>query len=193
VTKRRSDVPVFLLFAGIIHAIGLALLLPMLITLPGPEGESAPAPEIPSVDVIVLPPPQPLTDVGPEETSALPSASRGDEGNATGEAVPVAAEPEPGQEPRDGAVAPDAKDQAEAAPQETKPPEAEPPEAEPSEGEPSQAEPLAAATPERDGAEAIPEPKSAVANVTPAVEPRAETVPQPTEHSEAELRARLPS
>ena len=58
--------PVFLLFAGIIHAIGLALLLPMLITLPGPEGESAPAPEIPSVDVIVLPPPQPLTDVGPE-------------------------------------------------------------------------------------------------------------------------------
>ena len=107
--------------------------------------------------------------------------------------MPVAAEPEPGQEPRDGAVAPDAKDQAEAAPQETKPPEAEPPEAEPSEGEPSQAEPLAAATPERDGAEAIPEPKSAVANVTPAVEPRAETVPQPTEHSEAELRARLPS
>lgn len=108
--------PVFLLFAGIIHAIGLALLLPMLITLPGPEGESAPAPEIPSVDVIVLPPPQPLTDVGPEETSALPSASLGDDGNATGEAVPVAAEPEPGQEPRDGAVAPDAKDQAEAAP-----------------------------------------------------------------------------
>ena len=112
--------------------------------------------------------------------------------------MPVAAEPEPGQEPRDGAVAPDAKDQAEAAPQETKPPEAEPPEAEPpeaepSEGEPSQAEPLAAAPPERDGAEAIPEPKSAVANVTPAVEPRAETVPQPTEHSEAELRARLPS
>lgn len=182
--------PVFLLFAGIIHAIGLALLLPMLITLPGPEGESAPAPEIPSVDVIVLPPPQPLTDVGPEETSALPSTSRGDEGNATGEAVPVAAEPEPGQEPRDdiSVVAPKAERQAEPAPQETKPPEAEPPE-----GEPSQAEPLAAATPERDGAEAIPEPKSVVANVTPAVEPRAETVPQPTEHSEAELRARLPS
>jgi hypothetical protein len=85
--------------------------------------------------------------------------------------VPVAAEPEPGQEPRDdiSVVAPDAKDQAEPAPQETKPPEAGPPEAEPPEGEPSQAEPLAAATPERDGAEAMPKPKSAVANVTPAV------------------------
>ena len=36
--------PVFLLYAGILHAIGLALLLPMLITLPGPAGEPAPAP-----------------------------------------------------------------------------------------------------------------------------------------------------
>ena len=49
--------------------------------------------------------------------------------------MPVAAEPEPGQEPRDdiSVVAPKAERQAEPAPQETKPPEAEPPEAEPSE------------------------------------------------------------
>jgi hypothetical protein len=33
---KRITVPVFLVYAGIIHAIGLALLLPMLITLPGP-------------------------------------------------------------------------------------------------------------------------------------------------------------
>lgn len=33
---KRITVPVFLVYAGIIHAIGLALLMPMLITLPGP-------------------------------------------------------------------------------------------------------------------------------------------------------------
>jgi hypothetical protein len=33
---KRITVPVFLVYAGIIHAIGLALLLPTLITLPGP-------------------------------------------------------------------------------------------------------------------------------------------------------------
>ena len=58
--------PVFLLYAGILHAIGLALLLPMLITLPGPAGEPTPAlkptPEIAPIDVIVLPPPQALRD-----------------------------------------------------------------------------------------------------------------------------------
>ena len=64
--KKRSDVPLFLLYAGIIHAIGLALLLPMLITLPGPE------PKDPVFDVIVLPRPEPLADIGPEHTSALP-------------------------------------------------------------------------------------------------------------------------
>ena len=64
--KKRSDVPLFLLYAGILHAIGLALLLPMLITLPGPE------PKDPTFDVIVLPNPEPLADVGPAHTSALP-------------------------------------------------------------------------------------------------------------------------
>ena len=38
VKKKTSNVPVFLIYAGIIHAIGLALLMPMLITLPGPGG-----------------------------------------------------------------------------------------------------------------------------------------------------------
>ena len=79
--------PVFLLYAGILHAIGLALLLPMLITLPGPAGEPTPAPaptrEIAPIDVIVLPPPQALTDAGPEYTSALPSAPPAGVGTAT--------------------------------------------------------------------------------------------------------------
>ena len=33
---KRITVPVFLIYAGVIHAIGLALLLPMIVTLPGP-------------------------------------------------------------------------------------------------------------------------------------------------------------
>jgi type VI secretion system secreted protein VgrG len=91
-------VPVFLLYAGILHAIGLALLLPMPITLPGPAGEPAPAPapaptpEIAPIDVIVLPPPQALTDAGPEHTSALPSAPPAEAGTATQPAEPAKAE-----------------------------------------------------------------------------------------------------
>jgi uncharacterized membrane protein len=42
VKTKQPNVPVFLIYAGIIHAIGLALLLPMLVTLPGPDGEIAP-------------------------------------------------------------------------------------------------------------------------------------------------------
>jgi hypothetical protein len=33
---KRITGPVFLIYAGVIHAIGLALLLPMIVTLPGP-------------------------------------------------------------------------------------------------------------------------------------------------------------
>ena len=39
---KRITVPVFLIYAGIIHAIGLALLLPMIVTLPGPGSMIAP-------------------------------------------------------------------------------------------------------------------------------------------------------
>jgi hypothetical protein len=90
-------VPVFLLYAGILHAIGLALLLPMLITLPGPGGKPAPrpapAPEIAPIDVIVLPPPQTLTDAGPEHTSALPPAPPARKATATQPAEPAKAGP----------------------------------------------------------------------------------------------------
>jgi hypothetical protein len=40
---KRITIPVFLIYAGIIHAIGLALLLPMIVTLPGPGSLIAPA------------------------------------------------------------------------------------------------------------------------------------------------------
>ena len=96
--KKRSDVPVFLLYAGILHAIGLALLLPMLITLPGPvdtpgRSPAPPAPEIAPIAVIVLPPAQPLTDAGPEHTSALQSAPPARKGTATQSAEPAKAGP----------------------------------------------------------------------------------------------------
>jgi hypothetical protein len=45
-------VPVFLIYAGIIHAIGLALLLPIVVTLPGPGGEIAP--EASAIDVQII-------------------------------------------------------------------------------------------------------------------------------------------
>ena len=51
--KKQSTVPVFLIYTGIIHAIGLALLLPMLITLPRPGSGSAP--KTAAVDVEIVP------------------------------------------------------------------------------------------------------------------------------------------
>jgi hypothetical protein len=118
VTKRRSDVPVFLLYAGILHAIGLALLLPMLITLPGPAGEPTPAlaptPEIAPIDVIVLPPPQALRDAGPEHTSALPSVPPAGVQPGAGAAEPAKAEPSQAEPPR--AETP-LKEEIEAAPE----------------------------------------------------------------------------
>ena len=82
----------------------LALLLPMLVTLPGPGGETAPArapalaphahPTSPPVDASILPPPQPLTDVEPEETLRAAAGAAGGRASEPAEAT-VAAEPEP--------------------------------------------------------------------------------------------------
>ena len=72
--KKASNVPVFLIYAGIVHAIGLAMLLPMLITLPGPGGE--PEPEAAAIDVEILPSSLPDAEIVPdsEQTAALPAA-----------------------------------------------------------------------------------------------------------------------
>jgi hypothetical protein len=57
---KRATAPVFLIYAGIIHAIGLSLLLPMIITLPG-QGSMF-APKDISVDV-ELDPAKPDRDI----------------------------------------------------------------------------------------------------------------------------------
>jgi hypothetical protein len=75
VKKKTSNVPVFLIYAGIIHAIGLALLMPMLITLPGPGGLVGPQPAAIDVEIIPGSPVQAKIEGNSEQTSALPSAA----------------------------------------------------------------------------------------------------------------------
>ena len=77
----RPKLPYFALGAGVVHAIGLAILLPLLITLPGPGGDKAPRPVNIEVDVGSPDPPRPIVpDVSTrraasdEATSALPAS-----------------------------------------------------------------------------------------------------------------------
>jgi hypothetical protein len=77
VKKKTSNVPVFLIYAGIIHAIGLALLMPMLITLPGPDGAIVPEPTAIDVEIIRGTSDQARIEADSEQTSALPSAAEG--------------------------------------------------------------------------------------------------------------------
>jgi hypothetical protein len=65
-------VPVFLIYAGIIHAIGLALLLPIVVTLPGPGGEIAPEASAIDVQIILAAPLADKIEADSEQTSALP-------------------------------------------------------------------------------------------------------------------------
>jgi len=87
VKRKPSQVPVFLIYAGIIHALGLALLMPMLITLPAPGSlvESQPA----AIDVEIVPgsPAAATTEADREQTSALPSAGPEAEAKGDGDAV----------------------------------------------------------------------------------------------------------
>lgn len=69
--QKQLNVPVFLIYAGIIHAIGLALLLPIMITLPG---EVAPETSIIDIEVIPARPAAAIPGQDDEETAALPSA-----------------------------------------------------------------------------------------------------------------------
>jgi hypothetical protein len=70
-------VPVFLIYAGVIHAIGLALLLPMLITLPGPGRETATEPA--AIDVEIIPASPLAGKIEGEQTSALPAVAAAEE------------------------------------------------------------------------------------------------------------------
>jgi hypothetical protein len=182
VKKKSSDVPVFVIYAGIIHAIALALFLPMLISLPGPRAvpHATPPAEISAVDVVVLPAQETLTDIGPDQTSSLPSPHRAEEG-AAGAAAPEAGELKPAPETKDSistSAAPEhspereAKDSASALV-----PEGE-----------AQTEPIGAshdALPSDHPA--VSEPNHAVANVAPAAEPAVQPPePQAAKPSQAE-------
>ena len=89
--KKSSKVPVFLIYAGIVHAIGLALLMPMLVTLPGPGSEIAP--KTSAVDVEIVPASLSAAKVeqDADQTSALPAAQP-----SVAEDGPVEAPPEAG-------------------------------------------------------------------------------------------------
>jgi hypothetical protein len=105
VRKRQPHVPVFLIYAGVIHAVGLALLLPMLITLPGPGREIATEPATIDVEIVPDSPLAGVIDSEGEQTSAIPSAvkSRDEEAGVKPDqdaetASPVDPEAEPKQE-----------------------------------------------------------------------------------------------
>ena len=85
VKKKRPNVPVFLIYAGIIHAIGLALLLPIMITLPGPGSETAP--EISVIDIEVVPATSAALTIGDDDdqTAALPSVVPNGDGAQSGD------------------------------------------------------------------------------------------------------------
>ncbi len=81
----RANLPVLAIGVGVVHAIGLAILLPLLITLPGPGGERAPKPV--NIEVYVGSPAKPRPIVpnlssarhaSDEATSALPTSLRAD-------------------------------------------------------------------------------------------------------------------
>ena len=87
--KKTSKVPVFLIYAGIIHAIGLALLMPMLITLPGPGGSVESPPAAIDVEIVPASPLAAKIESDSEQTSALPSTEEdaGTKADDEGEAV----------------------------------------------------------------------------------------------------------
>ena len=131
--KKTSKVPVFLIYAGIIHAIGLALLMPMLITLPGPGGSVVSPPTAIDVEIVPAAPLAAKIESDSEQTSALPSAEEAAAVKADDEAEAVAN------------VSPDAQAAIEQAP-----PAAEAPatvKAAPKEATPAKAAPRAAKKP----------------------------------------------
>jgi hypothetical protein len=81
VSKRdRPNLPIFAIGAGAVHLIALAILLPLLITLPGPGRNAPPKPVNVEVDLGSPAEPKPIVpDVSSmashDETAALPAGS----------------------------------------------------------------------------------------------------------------------
>ena len=91
---KRITIPVFLIYAGVIHAIGLALLLPMIVTLPGPGSMITPKGAPVAVELE-------RAEAERDETSALSSPPKQLQADAAHEAPPepVAPAPEADAEP----------------------------------------------------------------------------------------------
>ena len=84
---KRITIPVFLIYAGVIHAIGLALLLPLIVTLPGPGSMIAPKGTPVAVELDA--------EADPDQTAALPAPAKPVEDKAPLQAAPEPAAPEP--------------------------------------------------------------------------------------------------
>jgi hypothetical protein len=69
----KINLPVFAIGAGVIHAIGLAVLLPLLITLPGPGSDIDPHAVAIDVDIVPASPLSPKVYEDVDQTSALPA------------------------------------------------------------------------------------------------------------------------
>lgn len=117
---KRITVPVFLIYAGIIHAIGLALLMPMIVTLPGPGSLIAPKPAPAAAELdpaeadtdqtsALSAPPRPVEDAAPKGAPAAGAAPKPD---APGDVANVSPPAQP--EGHDKAAV---KEKAEAAPE----------------------------------------------------------------------------
>ena len=87
VDLKRITIPVFLIYAGVIHAIGLALLLPLIVTLPGPGSMIAPKGTPVAVELDA--------EADPDQTAALPAPAKPVEDKAPLQAPPEPAAPPP--------------------------------------------------------------------------------------------------
>jgi hypothetical protein len=85
---KRITVPVFLIYAGVIHVIGLALLLPMIVTLPGPGSMIAPKGTPVAVELDAA-------EADPDQTAALSAPPKPVEDNARLQAAPEPVAPGP--------------------------------------------------------------------------------------------------
>jgi hypothetical protein len=122
VNKKQSPVPVFLIYAGIIHAIGLALLMPMLITLPGPGSRGAPKTAAVDVEIIPASPSAAKVEQDADQTSALSAMPPSAAEDTRVEAPPGAEGPKAGSEPEPDAPSAVANVSPEAQPEgDTKP------------------------------------------------------------------------
>jgi len=123
VKKKTSNVPVYLIYAGIIHVVGLALLLPMLITLPGPSREVTSQSSAIDVEIVADSPAQAKIETDSEQTAALPAAPGSEDAADKPDAGDDVANVSPDAAPQDAteSTAPQEPSAAEAPPEEKSP------------------------------------------------------------------------